>query len=234
MYYYTYYTYEEWGRGYIGSRGSKVSPEQDTRYMGSFKDKTFKPTQKIILASHYKTREEAIDDEIILQTFFQVVSNPHFANRAYQTSNKFILEGELATQVGKEKWAKYTKEERSELIKKWFSGISPEKKSQMVKEGWDKLTAEQRSERAKKRSLGLTSEQRAENQRKIMAEHRKNGTGAFAVSLELKRERGRKQGLLVSSQRWQCTETGYIGSAGVLALYQRARGIDTTKRIRLS
>ena len=84
MYYYTYYTYEEWGRGYIGCRGSKVQPEQDIKYMGSFTDKTFKPTQKIIL-HEYNTREEALTDEILLQRFFTVASNPHFANKSYQT-----------------------------------------------------------------------------------------------------------------------------------------------------
>ena len=88
-YYYTYYSYEEWGRGYFGSRGCKCLPEDDVKYFGSFKDKTFKPTQKIILKSDYATREEAIADEIILQEYYKVVENPHFANKSYQTSKKF-------------------------------------------------------------------------------------------------------------------------------------------------
>jgi len=87
-YYYTYYSYEEWGRGYIGSRGCKCLPEEDVKYFGSFADKTFEPTKKIILGI-YETREEAYADEIILQRYYKVVENPHFANRAYQTSSKF-------------------------------------------------------------------------------------------------------------------------------------------------
>ena len=47
--YYTYYSYEEWGRGYFGSRGCKCLPEEDMNYFGSFYDKTFKPNQKIII-----------------------------------------------------------------------------------------------------------------------------------------------------------------------------------------
>jgi len=43
------------------------------------------------------------------------------------------------------------------------------------------------------------------------------------------KENGRK----TSSQRWQCLETGYISTPGGLAAYQKARGIDTSKRIRL-
>ena len=88
-YHYVYYSYEEWGRGYIGSRTCKCLPKEDIKYLGSFSDKSFKPTQKIILKSDYSTREEAYADEIILQEHYKVVENPHFANRAYQTSTSF-------------------------------------------------------------------------------------------------------------------------------------------------
>jgi hypothetical protein len=78
-YYYTYYSYEEYGRGYIGSRTCKCLPEEDIKYFGSFSDKSFKPTQKIILKDDYITREEAYIDEIILQEqYYKVVENPHF------------------------------------------------------------------------------------------------------------------------------------------------------------
>ncbi len=46
---YVYYSYEEWGRGYIGSRTCKCHAKDDVKYFGSFLDKTFNPTQKIIL-----------------------------------------------------------------------------------------------------------------------------------------------------------------------------------------
>ena len=48
-YFYVYYSYEEFGRGYIGSRICKCLPEEDIKYFGSYKDKTFNPTEKIIL-----------------------------------------------------------------------------------------------------------------------------------------------------------------------------------------
>jgi hypothetical protein len=92
-FHYTYYSYEEWGRGYIGSRTCTCLPEEDIKYFGSFKDKSFKPTQKIILKSDYATREEAYDDEIILHRYFKVVENPHFANKANQTSTGFSRKG---------------------------------------------------------------------------------------------------------------------------------------------
>ena len=100
-YHYVYYSYEEYNRGYIGSRSCRCLPEEDVKYFGSFKDKTFKPTQKIILKDNYATREEAYADEIILQQNYKVVENPHFANRAYQTSTKFCVSKEQARENGR-------------------------------------------------------------------------------------------------------------------------------------
>ena len=88
--FYVYYSYEEYGRGYIGKRECKCEPEKDINYFGSFSDKTFKPTQKIILDT-FNTREEVYEAECILHEYYQVDKNPHFANRAKQTSKKFYF-----------------------------------------------------------------------------------------------------------------------------------------------
>jgi hypothetical protein len=85
---YVYFSYEEWGRGYIGSRSCRCLPEEDTQYFGSFRDKTFRPKEKIILQT-FETREDALQAEVILHDFYEVHINPHFANKAKQTSKKF-------------------------------------------------------------------------------------------------------------------------------------------------
>jgi hypothetical protein len=92
-YHYVYYSYEEWGKGHFGSRTCKCPPEEDVKYFGSFSDKTFNPTQKIILKSDYATREDAYSDEVILHDYYEVAKNPHFANRAKQTSTSFTRQG---------------------------------------------------------------------------------------------------------------------------------------------
>ena len=92
LYHYVYYSYEEWGRGYIGVRSCECKPEQDSSYFGSFKDKTFAPKNKIILAT-FETREEALQAEIDLHTFYQVHVNSHFANRSCQTSTGWSTQG---------------------------------------------------------------------------------------------------------------------------------------------
>ncbi len=100
--FYVYYSYEEYGRGYIGKRECKYLPEEDVNYFGSFKDKTFKPTQKIILET-FNTAEEALAAECTLHNFYEVDKNPHFVNKAKQTSKRFYccLDGENNPMYGK-------------------------------------------------------------------------------------------------------------------------------------
>jgi hypothetical protein len=86
--FYVYYSYEEYGRGYIGSRVSKVPPEEDVTYFGSFSDKKFNPTEKIILEI-FNTKEEALDAERKLHSFYDIRNNSHFANKSNLTTIYF-------------------------------------------------------------------------------------------------------------------------------------------------
>ena len=121
-YHYVYYSYEEWGRGYIGSRSCACIPEEDKRYFGSFSDKTFNHTKKIILQT-FETRKKALQAEIILHNFYNVNTNPHFANRAKQTSTSFFfsLNGQNLSTEWKENIGKahrgriFSKEHRKKL-----------------------------------------------------------------------------------------------------------------------
>jgi hypothetical protein len=86
---YVYYSYEEWGRGYIGVRSTELDPLEDP-YMGSFKDESFKPTYKEVIAI-FESREEALEAEILLHNFYEVHINTHFANKSKQTSVGFTV-----------------------------------------------------------------------------------------------------------------------------------------------
>ena len=57
--------------------------------------------------------------------------------------------------------------------------------------------------------------------------------GIHAQTHEEKIEVGRKGGKISASQKWMCTETGHISNAGPLTIYQKNRGIDISKRIKL-
>ena len=109
---YTYYSYEEYGRGYIGARSK--SPIGDDIYFGTFSDTNFNPTQKIILGE-YETMEEALTAEVALHAFFDVDINAHFANRAKQTSGGFYFDptGREVTEAERKKSrASWTPERR--------------------------------------------------------------------------------------------------------------------------
>jgi hypothetical protein len=104
--------------------------------------------------------------------------------------------------------------------------------------------------------FGLTKEQRQETGRKMGLKNKENGTGIFAQTPEERSELGRRNGLKTkengtgifsltaeqkselgkksASQKWICLETGYISNAGGLCCYQKKRGIDTSKRKRIS
>ncbi len=285
-YHYVYYSYEEYGRGYIGSRTCKCIPEKDIKYFGTFNDKTFKPTQKIILKDDYATREEAYADEIILQRFYKVAENPHFANQAYQTSTKFYVSKEQSIQNGKKGgkiqgernkkngtgFFKLTKKEKSEVGKRGnetnrkngtgLYGMTFEQKSESGRKGGkiggkksgtqnrelkrgvcgrskEKMTADGKkggtASIKKQRELGigvfaLPFELRSENGKKGNQTNKKNGTGIYSLTFEDRSNIAKN----VNSQKWMCSETGYISNAGGLSRYQKSKGIDTTKRIRLS
>ena len=130
--FYVYYSYEEFGRGYIGSRGCKCLPEEDFKYYGSFWDKTFKPTQKIIL-TEFDNRRDAYDAEVVLHKFYDVVNNPHFANQSRALTSGFTTEGlstfkgrkhseETKRKIGEASKRRITSDETRKLKSKQMSG----------------------------------------------------------------------------------------------------------------
>jgi len=120
-----------------------------------------------------------------------------------------------------------TPEQRSEISRKGRESMTPEQRSEAVRKGNAGMTPEQRSESSKKaRSLQLSRsdpEQRSEISKKSY----------LSKSLEQRSEMARKGGIKSSSQKFQCTVTGFITNAGGLARYQKARGIETSKRVRI-
>lgn len=160
-YFYVYYSYEPWGRGYIGKRECWCPPEEDIKYFGSYSDKTFRPTEKIILET-FDTVEEAFESEIILQEFYEVDKNPHFANIYIHRSKNFCNNG---SEIIRNKISEsLTGIKRSEETKK---KISESKKGTIVSEETKEKLREKR--KGKKPTLGVKrSKESIENQRQWM------------------------------------------------------------------
>ena len=66
------------------------NPAEDN-YYGTFYDKSFEPTEKIVLGA-FDTKEEALAAEVALHEFFKVDSNPYFANQSRQLTTKFVYD----------------------------------------------------------------------------------------------------------------------------------------------
>ena len=142
-----------------------------------------------------------------------------------------------------------------------LGGLTPEEKSEIGKKGYanglGKLTTEQKIENSRKAGnknietghiielgkkmakkhkenktgiFGLTPEQKTEYSKKGSAKNKENGIAIFALTKEQLSNQGKK----TNAQKWECTETGYITNSGALSTYQKARGIDTSKRKRIA
>jgi hypothetical protein len=124
---YVYYSYEEFGRGYIGCRTCEGLPEKDV-YLGSYKDETFSPTQKIILET-FSTRVEALQAEVDLHKFYQVDKNPHFANKARQKTTGFYYsaKGVVRTEEYKQKMSESMM--RREYQREWVEKAKQNRRS---------------------------------------------------------------------------------------------------------
>lgn len=162
------------------------------------------------------------------------ISESRTSEQRSEAAKKANITPERRSEAAKKKWANMTPERRSEILKKISGKLSSEQRSQMAKERdsmriareayINRTTPEQRSADARQRQLNKSPEQ--------MKKERKQAVETYfsRTTPEQRAERGRK----TQSQRWQCTETGYVTSPGGLSRYQKKRGIDTSKRIRLS
>jgi len=192
MNHYIYYSYEDWGRGYIGVRQCECNVYED-EYLGSYYDKTFNPKNKIILMK-CNTREEALEAEVILHKFYDVKNNPHFVNQANQTSSKFDYDN-TGIPMSEE-----TRKKISEAKKGHLKGTkqSPEqiaKRMQSRKNGggWNKETGKKVSQSLKGnipwnkgKKVGPMSEEQKEKIKNTMKEkvkfRQRNDDGTFTSS----------------------------------------------------
>ena len=76
---------------------------------------------------------------------------------------------------------------------------------------------------------GRTKEQMSEDGKKATQRAKELGVGLYGLTKEQRSETAKK----VNSQKWMCLETGYVANPGALSTYQKNRGIDTSKRVRI-
>lgn len=139
-----------------------------------------------------------------------------------------------------------TKEQKSEDGRKGGNrnkelgvGIFSLTKEQLIENGrkYGSIAGKAAAKKHKENGTGLysfTKEEKSESGKKGGKITQELCIGIFSLTKEQLSEQGKRGAKITLSQKWMCLETGFIGNPGNVTLYQRARGIDTSKRIRLS
>jgi hypothetical protein len=157
--------------------------------------------------------------------------------------------GKIGGQKNKENKTGYMGRSREKMTEDGKKGAQ---KVQELGIGIFALTSEELSASAKKayaNGLGkLPKEVRSEYGRMGARVQKKNGTGIFSLTAEQRIENGKKSyesgtGIYsltreelkeITNRKYECCETGYISNAAGVVRYQKAKGIDTSKRKRIS
>jgi hypothetical protein len=139
-----------------------------------------------------------------------------------RTKEQMIEDGKIAGRIGGK---------RSKELGLGIHGITKEQMSENGIKG-GKRTAELK--------LGVharTKEQMIEDARKGGLKTKELGIGVHGRTKEKMSEDGKKSGKIAAKitnfQKWICLETGHISNSGGLSRYQKAKGIDTSKRKRI-
>jgi hypothetical protein len=123
-------------------------------------------------------------------------------------------------------------------LKELGLGVHGRTKEQMMEDG--KKGGKISGKKIKELGIGIhgrTKEQMMEDGKKGGKKLKELGLGVHGRTKEqIKKDSkkgGKKGGKKTSSQKWKCLETGFITNPGNLTKYQNARGIDTSKRVRI-
>jgi hypothetical protein len=111
-------------------------------------------------------------------------------------------------------------------------GISTERRSEISKE-----CGKKGGNRTKELGVGFFSMSREEKSnagKKGGTKAKELGVGIHKLTTEERREIGRNGVKKSNSQKWKCLETGHISTPTGLTRHQKNRGIDTSKRVRVS
>jgi general stress protein YciG len=241
---YTYkITFEEVPYYYYGVHKEKVFGEE---YWGSPKThkwcwELYTPKKEILELFEYSDdgwlNANLVEDRLI-KPFYQndkwCLNESCGGRISLQICKQNGINSGLKTKNNKTGIFAQTKEQMSE------NGRKGSKKSKELGIGIFSLTPEQKTNRSKKVSLknkenkvglfSLTTEEKIEYGKIGGLKSKELGLGAHSRTKEERIETGKK----VASQKWKCTETGFISNAGNVTKYQRKRGIDTSKRIKIS
>jgi hypothetical protein len=122
--------------------------------MGSYTDKTFKPTEKLILEV-FDNHQEALVCEIALHNAFDVARNQNFANRAKQTSTGFSSAGVTYT-LSIETRKKISESKMGEKNPRFGKKLSKQTRDKLSKAHMGKKVSDETRRRLSESHMGKT------------------------------------------------------------------------------
>ena len=235
--FYTYaYLREDRTPYYIGKgTGNRIYDKRRTFKLP--KDKS-----RIIFLKQNLTEEESFRHEIYMIAVFGRKDNGtgilrNLTDGGEGVSNPSEETRKKKAEITRKRQANKTPEQKREITRKRLASMTPEQRSEAGRKRSENMTPEQRSEIARKANASRTPEQRSEISRKANASRTPEQRSEMARKIYANRNMTPEQrsdlGRKANSIKFQCTETGFITNASSLLQYQRARGIDTSKRVRL-
>jgi hypothetical protein len=228
-YYYGVHKEKKFGEYYMGSPKTHkwmwdfYTPQIQILQFFEFSDEGYRQAREIedrLIGPFYKTDPQCLNEHC-------------GGNYSLEVCRKGGKKGGISTYENGTGWFSMTPEQRIEHSRKvgqknyengtGFFSMTPEQKSEASKKGV------QTNRENRTGLFGLTTEQRIETGKKSGQKNKKNGTGIFSMTSEELSEASKK----ANSQVWQCTVTGHTSNAGGLSRFQKAKGIDTSNRIRI-
>lgn len=206
---------------------SRIPPEEYTEKHHVFPKSIFGKNNRIIILT---AREHYIAHALLEKIYIKRYGINHWKTQ------KMICAHISMTSKGK-----YHNSYLYEKTKKRFSNSRKGNKNPFYGKTHTEETRKILSDAGKKSySIGLSKR----SKEKISEDSRKSGKisgkylyenklGLFAMTEEKRFNSCSKGGIAVGKQKWKCTITGHISTAGPLTLYQKKRGVDPSNRIKI-
>lgn len=253
---YTYkITFEDIPFYYYGAHKEKVFNEEyyGTPYTHKWCWEMYQPKKQILEVFDY-TDEGWIDALNVEKRLIRPVynSDPYCLNESCGgvVSLSIVRNNGRANVEGKKGIWSLTDEEKKSICSRGGIALANKRKeedydkyikqmSEMGKKGGATSAGGKASYEKKVGVFALTKEQQSVNGKKGIEVRKSKDYDAYIEQLRNNGKKygkiaGKKGGTKTQTQRWKCLVTGHISNPASLSRYQKARGIDTSMRERLS
>lgn len=142
---------------------------------------------------------------------------------------------EVKSELGRKGSLSQTREQKQAGGRSAMAKLSPEEKTRRYMAMKDAMNEEKESKRREK-ATQTTLERDPDHFHKMGRKARDSESyeTKAARAKAIPKEAQARALSNINSQKWKCLETGFISTPGPLSRYQRARGIDTSLRIKVS